>query len=213
MLRIIAAADGREIASNNGWENGPDAVEIPQISLSMGLTPFAAGARDSALIATLPAGGYSIQVASASGQTGVGLAEIYELDENGKTVALSTRGLIREGEGILIGGLVVRGSSSKRLLIRGVGPSLASLGVGGVLPDPVLTIYQGSTAIGSNDDWVNSSNAAQLPAAASAAGTFQFTSTKDSAFVITLDPGVYTVQLSGKAGTQGVGLLEIYELP
>lgn len=209
----IFTADGTLLAANTGWETGPDAAALAAASLSIGISPLPAGSRDSALIAQLSPGAYSIQVSNNSSQAGVGLAEIYELDEVGNATALSTRGLVREGEGILIGGLVVRGPGMKRLLIRGIGPSLAGHGVGGVLPDPVLSIYQGQAVISSNDDWGSSTNAAQLPAAATAAGTFPLTDGKDAALIVTLPAGVYTVQLSGKTGAQGVGMLEVYELP
>jgi hypothetical protein len=211
-LRIFAG-DGTEIASNTGWETGPDADLLPQLSSAIGVSPFAPGSRDSALIVDLPPGGYSVQVSSASGQTGIGLAEIYEFDENSRAIALSTRGQVRTGDGILIGGLVVRGATPKRLLIRGSGPSLAALGVSGVLPDPVLTLFRGADIVATNDDWSVGPHVSDVDAATLTTGVPAFTDPKDAALVLTLDPGVYTVQLTGKNDGQGVGLLEIYELP
>jgi hypothetical protein len=90
---------------------------------------------------------------------------------------------------------VVRGSATKRLLIRGVGSSLAAHGVSRAL------------------DWGAGIDAAQLPAAAATAGTFPLTNSKDAALIVSLPAGIYTMQLSGKASAQGIGMLEVYELP
>ncbi|HEX2852908.1 MAG TPA: CotH kinase family protein [Opitutaceae bacterium] len=211
-LRIFTG-DGTQIAANTGWETGPDPVQLIQLSNAIGVSPFALGSRDSALIVDLPPGGYSVQVSSETGQTGVGLAEIYEVNETGKAIALSTRGQVRTGGGILIGGLVVRGANAKRLLIRGTGPSLANQGVAGALSDPTLTLYQGPNALAVNDDWSTSDSVSEINAATVVTGVPAFTDPKDSAMVVTLEPGVYTVQLAGKNNAEGVGLLEIYELP
>jgi hypothetical protein len=84
-----------------------------------------------------------------------------------------------------------------------------------VLPDPVLTLYQGNTVIAMNDDWnSNSSLGSALQTAAQQTGAFALdSSSKDSALLITLPPGAYTAQVSGKNGTTGVALVEVYEVP
>src|SRR6185436_15566861 len=113
--------------------------------------PLADGAADSALIAPLPAGGYTVHISSASGQSGVALAELYAYDDNGRTLNLSTRARVRTGEGVLIGGFVVQGPAYKRMLIRAVGPTLGGFGVGDALADPILSIYSGQTVVVTND--------------------------------------------------------------
>ena len=154
-----------------------------------------------------------MQVTTPSGRAGVGLAELYELDGNGRTVNLSTRAQVRTGDGVLIGGFVVQGPAYKRMLIRAVGPTLAGFGVAGALLDPILTVYSGQTVIATNDRW-QSDNATVITAASSSVGAFALAqNSQDAALLITLPPGGYTVEVKGKSDTQGVALLEIYEVP
>ncbi len=110
--------------------------------------------------------------------------------------------------GVTIGGAGTSGS--KTLLIRGTGPALTAFGVAGALADPVLNVFNSAgTAIAGNDDW---NNDAQVIAQGSAFGAFPLTAgTKDSALVSAVPSGGCTVQLTGKAGATGVGLVEVYD--
>jgi hypothetical protein len=210
----IFAGNGVEIFRNNGWETGRDAVRIPTYSRSVGAFPLTTGSKDSALADSIPAGAYTIQITTPSGQPGVGLAELYELDRNGRTVNLSTRARVRTGDGVLIGGFVVQGPAYKRMLVRGVGPTLAAFGLTEALRDPVLTIYSGQTIVASNDRWESAENATAVSAASKSVGAFSLAAnSEDAAMLITLPPGAYTVEVKGKAESEGVALLEIYEVP
>jgi hypothetical protein len=211
-LRVFAA-DGVELLRNTGWENSPDAAALPALTRSVGAFPLAAGSPDSARIAQLPAGGYTVHVASLNGKTGVGLAELYPYDENGRPLNLSIRARVRTGEGTIIGGFVLRGPAYKRMLIRAVGPTLGDFGVSGALANPVVTVYSGQTTVVTNDDW-SSSGAALVAAAAASVGAFPLAEgSRDSGLLVTLPPGAYTVEVSGKNNTEGVALLEIYAVP
>ncbi len=115
--------------------------------------------------------------------------------------------------GFVVGGEVSGAAGTKPLLIRGAGPALAAFGVTGVLADPALKLYLGSTVIAANDNW---SGDAQVAAASSAVGAFAFTSAagKDAALYrpgFTL--GAYTVQLTGPDtdAPTGTALAEIYD--
>jgi hypothetical protein len=79
----------------------------------------------------------------------------------------------------------------------------------------VLKLYSGRTVLSSNDDWSASpAEAAIVAAAAHKVGAFDLPSgSKDAALFLTLPPGVYTIEVSGKNNTEGVALLEIYEVP
>jgi len=125
---------------------------------------------------------------------------------------VSTRGFVGTGSNILIGGFVIGGSIPKNVLIRAVGPTLASLGVTGTLSDPVVTIYSSSGGvIASNSGWANSATVASADASV---GAFALNSgSSDAALVLTLNPGAYTAQVNGKSGDTGVALIEVYELP
>jgi hypothetical protein len=219
VLQILDAT-GKQIAANTNWQTDPNAGNLPTLAASVGAFPLSKTNRDSALVATLPYGQYTLQVSSASGGTGIGLAELYELDPTvGRTLNLSTRGLVTPGAGVLVGGLVVRGPGPKRILIRAVGPTLGVFGVPGTLDDPVITLYSSSNAvIATNDDWGTpagtTATAADISSASSAVGAFGLSAgSKDASLLLTLAPGAYTAIASGKGGASGVVLLEVYELP
>ena len=124
---------------------------------------------------------------------------------------ISTRGPVGTGAEIMIAGLVVGPGSPDTVLIRAVGPSLASFGVTGVLNAPVLSLYDsGGNLIGSNEAWGTGNATA---AVMNAAGAFSLPpGSADSALVATLPSGSYTAQVTGADGTTGVALLEVYEV-
>jgi hypothetical protein len=117
---------------------------------------------------------------------------------------ISGRGFVSGGDNVLIGGFIVTGSTSKEVVVRGIGPSLAQFGLNQVLPDPTLSLFSGSRMIAANDDYVPSpelSNNGLAPG-----------NTKESAIVTTLSPGPYTAILRDKNGSAGFGLLDVYDI-
>jgi hypothetical protein len=101
------------------------------------------------------------------------------------------------------------------MLIRGAGPTLANLGVPGVLADPLLTLSAQSTGqiLRSNDNWGTGEEAGIIASAASAAGAFPFPAgSRDAAMIVMLPPGAYTAQLVGVGGGTGVGIVEVYDV-
>ncbi|MBL9203028.1 MAG: CotH kinase family protein [Opitutaceae bacterium] len=210
----LSVVGGAELARNGNWETGPEAALMGGYARSVGAFPLLSGVRDAALTTGLGHGAYTIEIAAASGQPGLGLAELYELDGAGRTVNLSTRARVRSGAGVLVGGFVVQGPAYQRMLIRAVGPTLGAFGVAGALRDPVLTVYSGSNAVATNDRWGAASNLAAVTAATTRAGAFQLAGgSEDAALLVTLPPGPYTVEVKGKAGAEGVALLELYAIP
>jgi hypothetical protein len=127
--------------------------------------------------------------------------------QSGQAVNISTRAQVQTGDDVVIGGFIVTGpaGSTKKVVLRGIGPSLASAGVAGALSDPYLELYSGPTLLKSNDNW-------QTDAAAVKATGVPPTDPLESAIVDTLSPGAYTVVLHGTNGETGVGLVEIYDL-
>ncbi|HEY1111136.1 MAG TPA: hypothetical protein VGE76_20940, partial [Opitutaceae bacterium] len=199
-----------EIASNDDWAGGFDFA-------SVGAFAFPANPRDAAIFTSeANSGSYSIQITGKGGATGIALAEIYDATPSAtfavttpRLINVSARTHVGTGDNILIVGFAVGGSTSARLLIRAVGPGLAAFGVGGTLGDPKLEIYSGSTKVSENDNW-----AAADASAFSAVGAFGLTAnSRDAASVVTLQPGTYTVQVSGVGATTGVALVEVYQLP
>ncbi len=203
-----------ELFRNTSWENGPDATKLPAYAASVGAFVLPSGSLDSALANELPSGAYTVQITTPNARSGVGLAELYELDSSGRTTNLSTRAQVGAGSEVLIGGFVIQGTAFKRILVRAIGPTLESFGVAGALRDPILTIYNGQTVVATNDRWESVSNLAAVNAATQAVGAFKLVSNSaDAALLITLPPDAYTVKVSGKNDTTGVALLEVYEVP
>ena len=116
---------------------------------------------------------------------------------------------------MLIAGLVIGGTGPKSVLVRGVGPSLSQFGVPGVLADPQITLFSGSTRVANNVTWesgTGASSADQINLATVHVGAFPLASgSKDSAMLITLQPGAYTVQVSSVSNSTGVALIEVYD--
>ena len=207
------------IFANDDWGSSADPALLAAEATRLGATALAVGGKDAALLVTLDPGVYTAHITRAnSTPNGVALIELYDASvdagtETPELVNISSRGEVRTGEGILISGFVVTGNFPKQVLIRGVGPTLANQGLSGVLENPMLRIWKGSTEIASNDDW-STNNAVAIDAAALQVGAFPLThSSKDAAVLLTLAPGIYTAQVSGLNGTTGIALVEVYDVP
>lgn len=188
------------IASNDDWGSASNSAEIQ----ATGLAPV--NAKESAILTTLNPGAYTAIVWGVAGGTGVGIVEVFELDNpDVPFVNISTRGQVLTGDNVMIGGFVIQGDSSKTVLIRAVGPNLANYGVTGVLANPTLQLFSGSTAIAGNDDWGSAANAAAIAATGLAP-----VNPLESAILITLQPGAYTAIVSGVGGGIGVGIVEVF---
>ena len=112
---------------------------------------------------------------------------------------------------MLIAGFVIGGTEAKQVLIRGIGPALASLGVQGTLANPQLRLYRGSEVIAQNDDWSAGADSATLAGAFLRLGAFALApGSKDAALLVTLAPGAYTAHILTD-GAAGVALAEIYD--
>lgn len=120
---------------------------------------------------------------------------------------ISTRLKIGVSENVLIGGFIIRGTQPKKLVLRAIGPSLTAWGVAGAIADPVLELHDSSGGvIATNNDWQTGGQTAEVQTSGMAPGN-----SAESALVVTLSPGNYTVVVSGVGGGQGIGLVEAYE--
>jgi arylsulfate sulfotransferase len=121
---------------------------------------------------------------------------------------LSTRGVVLSGDNVLIGGFIITGTESKTMVLRALGSSLSAYGVSGALSDPILTVYNSSSAlIATNDNWQSDPNQFTVQANGLAPGN-----PLESATVQTLAPGAYTVIVTGRNSAQGIALVELYDL-
>ena len=115
--------------------------------------------------------------------------------------------MIQTGNNVAIAGFVIDGSEAKKLLIRGLGPTLTQFNVTGVMPNPTLKLYDGSgSLITTNDDWKSTQEAAIT------ATQLAPPDDVEAAVLATLQPGPYTVIQADASGAAGVGLLEVYDL-
>lgn len=200
---------------NDNWADD-DREMLEVVSEEAGVFRFNQGSLDSALLGSFAPGGWTAHVTAASGGAGVALLEIYaaDIDTTTRLGGLSARGRVGAGGEVLIVGFVIEGTTPLRLLLRGVGPSLAAFGVGGTLVDPQLTLFNASSVIASNDSWQQSPDAAAIAAAGSATGAFPLAGqSRDAALLVTLPAGSYTLHLRGGDGGSGIGLAEIYVVP
>ena len=213
LLRIMDAA-GNILLENNGWSG----AALSQAAAASGAFPLTPGSADAAILVTLPAGAYTIQVTDANGANGgIALAEVYDVagGSASRLANVSSRSALSSADGTLISGFVIAGTTNENLLVRGVGPGLTQFGVTGALADPQVGIYDSAGRIvAANDNWSSTANNTNsLVTSATSVGAFALTSgSKDAAVILTLAPGAYTAQVSAASGTTGGTLLEIYEL-
>jgi len=206
------------LVSNDNW--GSTALNITAVTAAdtaTGAFPFSStSSLDSAVVQSLASGSYTVQVVGNGSGVGKTLAEVYDdtasyTSTSPRLVNLSCRQLVPTG-GMLTAGFVISGDTSKTVLIRASGPTLTTYGVTGVMPDPQINVYSGSTVIASNAGWAGDASIATI---ASTIGAFPYASStsKDSAVLITLAPGSYTAQASSSSGTSGTTIVEVYEVP
>jgi hypothetical protein len=219
MLSLFGS-DGSVFASNDDWQtnlNGPsNGALIASVGAQVGAFALPNGSKDSALLATFNNGAHTTSMVRPNSTTGVALTEIYDIDtsSNSRLINVSARMNVTVGEGTLIAGLVIAGNTPKTVLVRGVGPTLSAFAVAGVLADPQISVYSGSTLVASNDNWeTGASTAVQISGASAQVGAFALTAgSKDAALLLTLQPGAYTVVVSGVNATTGVALVEVYDV-
>jgi phosphatidylinositol-3-phosphatase len=121
----------------------------------------------------------------------------------------STRLRTGTGNDVLIGGFIVSGQAKKKIVVRGLGPSLKINGmpIPGTLPDPVIELHRADGAISAiNNDWRDTQQTEiQMTGLAP-------TDDREAAIIASLDPGAYTVVLSGRNSVTGIGLVEAYDV-
>lgn len=236
-ISLIPSGSTTPVAVNaTGWEtqtgssSGVTANDI--VNAVPGAFAFAHGSKDSALLVTLQPGGYTANVESVGNSTGVALIEAYEVDRNNnKLFNLSTRAYASKTSPIFAG-FVVQGDpgTTKRILIRAQGPSLAKFGITAPLNDPVLELYNAdSTLIMKNDDWVvNVSSTGGAPDDSKpiafyysevqiAATGFNPLNRREPCIMVDLAPGLYSAVIRpfdspSQPATPGVAIVEVFEI-
>jgi hypothetical protein len=211
--QLALFAGSQPIAANDDWLASVSADEIAALGNGVGAFALDGSSRDAALLARLPAGGYSAELAAKGDAAGVALLEMYDGTPGSaaRFVNVSARAHLGPGAPAASLGFVVTGGVRK-YLIRAVGPTLASFNLNDALGDPMLTLFQDNVPQEKNDDWGGD---VALAEAAVQAGAFPLAGadTKDAGLLVSLAPGSYSAIVSGGEAGGGMVLLEIYQLP
>jgi hypothetical protein len=188
--------------TNNNWRDSQQA----EIAAS-GLAPT--NDLESAIDVTLAPGAYTALV---KGGAGLCTFEVYDLDQAAasKLSNLSSRAFVGTGNNVVIAGFVLgNNTGNDRVVVRGLGPSLAAFGIANTLADPTLELrdQNGVLLIADNDWQDDSAQAAEITADGLAPSN-----AKEAAVAATLPPGPFTAILAGVNNTTGVGTVEVYDL-
>jgi hypothetical protein len=194
---------GALLDSNDDWVNSPNKQAI----IDSTIPP--SNDLESAIVATLPANaaGYTAIVRGVNNGTGIGVVEAYDLDRSvdSKLANISTRGFVSTGDNVLIAGTIVVGSTSQKVIVRAIGPSLP---IAGKLENPTLELRDSNGALlEANDNWVDSPNKQAI-----IDSTIPPTNDLESAIVRTLSPANYTAIVRGVNNTTGIAVVEVYAL-
>ncbi|MFL6585043.1 MAG: PQQ-dependent sugar dehydrogenase [Chthoniobacterales bacterium] len=194
---------GALLKSNDDWQSGPD----KQALTDAGIAP--SNSLEAALVANLQPGNYTGIVRDTGGASGIGLVELYDLDQAAPSnpANISTRGFVLTGNDVMIGGFIIGGNAQENILVRAIGPSLASSGVTNALQDPILELHDVNGAvIVANDNW-KSDQQAEIEATG-----IPPADDRESAILRPLVPGNYTAVVRGVNNTTGVALVEAFQL-
>jgi N-acetylneuraminic acid mutarotase len=191
---------GHLLVANDNWPDAPNKQEIVDSNLAPKDT------REAAILTQLPPGGATAIVRGVNGATGIALVEVYDLDSAApaKLGNISTRGNVRQGDNLMIGGFILSGSENLRVFLRARGPSLP---VAGTLADPMLELRDANGNLrAANDNWRSDQETAI------AATDFAPTNDSESAIIQMLPAGAYTALVSGANGSTGIAIVEAFAM-
>jgi hypothetical protein len=213
---------GALIASNDNWQHtiigGIITSDQRGDIRNSGHAPT--DARESAIMAELPAGNYTAIVRGVNNTMGVALVEVYDSSPDSNSILgnISTRSFVQTGDNVMIGGFIVQGSQPKRVIIRAIGPELAAppFNIPDALANPRLQLHDSTGAlIAANNNW-------QVTIIGGIITTGQYhdivnsghapSDVRESAIIAELPAGNYTAIVRGVNNTTGVALVEVYDL-
>ena len=191
------------LASNNDWREAEAEIAATGIPPSHD--------KESAIVRTLAPGNYTAILGGNGGSTGIGVVEVYDLDQNANSqlANIASRGFVDIGDNVMIGGLIVgpAGGASARVVVRAIGPTLGNFGIAGALQDPTLELVNSNgVVLRGNNNWTDTQQT-EIEATGLQPGD-----NRESALIETLAPGNYTAIVRGAGNTTGVGLVEVYNV-
>ena len=196
----LRTASGDLLVANDDWKQAANHAEITDSMLAPNHDA------ESAILTTLEPGAYTALVRGVNGTSGVALVEAYDIGSGAEArlANISTRGLVSTGDDAMIGGFIVGGSASERVLIRAIGPSLP---LDGRLSDPTPELVdQHGSALAFNDNWRDWQEA-QIR------GTgIPPSEDREAAVLSVVNAGAYTAVVRGAGAASGVALVELYAL-
>ncbi|HZJ37717.1 MAG TPA: hypothetical protein VFD18_00985 [Chthoniobacterales bacterium] len=199
----VHGASGELLAANDNWMDDPNQQHV----IDSGLAPT--NDLESALWGIINPGLYTVVVRGKNDTMGVGLFEVYDLDQtvDSKLANISTRGFVETGNNVMIGGTIIIGNDPARVLLRAIGPSLTNFGVPNALLDPTLELRDANgSLLASNDNWRSDQEAEIIATGIPPSNDLE------SAIVGNLVPGNYTSIVRGVNDGTGVAVVEAYEL-
>ncbi len=219
-IRLLSVGgDGLSLANDN-WGNGNDLEYLAELMPRSGASGLMDGSKDSVIVGSFPINGYTALIGPNVGEAdGIVLAEAFDADEDRlnsdvRLFNIATRAEVGVGEDVLIAGFWVVGGEKANLLVRAIGPGLVKDGVQNAISDIELRVVDGAgNTVGASDDWGDSPYKDSLIREMIGAGAIvPDEDSKDAATIVTLDPGGYSVVVSGVGGETGVGLVEVFEV-
>jgi hypothetical protein len=215
---IGQAAAGNELsggsfsAAGGFWQTGPLPSPTPTATATASPTATASASATPTATASPSATGNPTATPTASPTPTIAPSATPSASPRGtpgaaQSLNISTRLKVDTGDKLMIAGFIIRGTQSKPVLLRGIGPSLSAFGIQGVLLDPVLELRDSNISLMTNDDWVDSPQRSEFEG-----GPFQPGDNRESVVVGILAAGNYTALLTGKNNTAGVGVVEAYDL-
>jgi uncharacterized delta-60 repeat protein len=224
-LQLFKSVGGSSVLllDRDGWD-----ASLSATFSQLGAFPLVAGSADAAALVTLSAGVYTFQVSTTASTGGTAIAEMYDASSNPPPAdAPHLVNLSARSQDHITVGFVVVGTTSKRVLIRGIGPALTGFGVPNALVDPMVTLKKidggVGTAVATNNNWqipvtlnpaYPGATEADITATFGTVGAFVFTSgSTDAAILVTLPPGAYTAEVAAQPGTVTTGavMVEVYD--
>ncbi len=206
---------GEPIFSNDDWEDENGAA-IASAGSDVGAFALEAGSADAAILTNFEPGLYTVHVVSGDASLGEAMLEIYEVSGSLSLANQSARSKREAPEEVSIAGFVIGGDLPKQLLIRGAGPSLEAYGLSDACPDVRIELFnEAGESLLFNDNWDDLPPlvAESIAETADSVGAFPFAAgSKDAAIVTVLEPGLYTIHLTGPNDSVGVSLIEVYDV-
>ena len=197
---IMAYSPGQRLA----FFSNPEITAAAPISVALGIPAGQTGEADNAQ--TIGRDAFEVAAYRMQKQTAVGA---------GTLLAVSTRAYVGTDDKRMIAGFQVTGTQAKSMLIRAVGPTMMSAGVPDLLADPQLSLVRMSDGaqVAFNDDWQGAPNdpAVLTNTFMKQQGLSSLDSPKESALLLTLNPGLYTAVVSGVGNASGHAIVEVYE--